>query len=61
MAAKAHKMFIGGKWVDAVDIMERRQDELVRAMMEEVGGTIGISIFRCSSYWGSTARARRMM
>src|SRR5688500_5101337 len=46
MAAKTHKMFIGGKWVDAADIMERRQDELVRAMMEEVGGTIGISIFQ---------------
>jgi len=103
MAAKTHKMFIGGKWVDsadgktfedmnpytrevyaylpaakredakraieaaqaafpgwaatppsvkrkiflkAADIMERRQDELVRAMMEEVGGTIGISMFQ---------------
>ena len=101
MAAKKHKMFIGGKWVDAAsgktfedmnpytgdvyahvpaskredakraidaaqaafpawsntppgvrrsiflkaaDIMERRQDELVKAMMEEAGGTIGISI-----------------
>ena len=103
MAAKKHKMFIGGKWVDAADgqtfedlnpytgevyahlpagkredaaraieaaqaafpewansppslrrkiflkaadIMERRQDELVKAMMEEVGGTIGISMFQ---------------
>ena len=103
MAAKTHKMFIGGKWVDAADgktfedmnpytrevyahlqagkredakraieaaqaafpgwaatppsvkrkiflkaadIMERRQDELVKAMMEEVGGTIGISMFQ---------------
>ncbi len=103
MAAKQHKMFIGGNWVDAVngktfedmnpftgevyahlpagtrddayraieaaqaafpewsstppsfrrniflkaaDIMERRQDELVRAMMEEVGGTIGIAMFQ---------------
>jgi len=26
--------------------MERRQDELVKAMMEEVGGTIGISMFQ---------------
>ena len=103
MTARQHKMFIGGKWVDAAngktfedmnpytgdvyahlpagtredarraieaaqaafpewsatppsvrrniflkaaDIMERRQDELVRAMMEEVGGTIGISMFQ---------------
>jgi len=103
MAARTHKMYIGGKWVDAAngktfedlnpytgeiyahipagrredarraieaaqaafpawsatppsvrrniflkaaDIMERRQDELVRAMMEEVGGTIGISMFQ---------------
>jgi acyl-CoA reductase-like NAD-dependent aldehyde dehydrogenase len=30
----------------AADIMERRQDELVKAMMEEVGGTIGISMFQ---------------
>jgi len=103
MAAKKHKMFIGGEWVDAAsgktfedmnpytgevyaylaagkredakraieaaqaafpewansppslrrkvflkaaDIMESRQDELVKAMMEEVGGTIGISMFQ---------------
>ena len=103
MAVKTHKMFIGGKWVEAADgktfedmnpytrevyaylpaakredakraieaaqaafpgwaatppnikrkiflkaadIMERRQDELVKAMMEEVGGTIGISMFQ---------------
>ena len=103
MAAKKHKMYIGGKWVDAssgktfedmnpytgevyaylpagkredarlaieaahaafpewaktppsirrkiflkaADIMERRQEELVKAMMEEVGGTIGISMFQ---------------
>jgi len=103
MAAKKHKMYIGGKWVDATngktfedmnpytgevyahipagtredatraveaakaafpewsvsppslrrkiflkaaDIMERRQDELVKAMMEEAGGTIGISMFQ---------------
>jgi len=103
MAAKKHKMYIGGKWVDAsngktfedmnpytgevyahiaagtredatraieaaqaafpewaasppslrrkiflkaADIMERRQDELVKAMMEEAGGTIGISMFQ---------------
>src|SRR5690349_8482426 len=30
-------------FLKAADIMERRQDELVKAMMEEVGGTIGIS------------------
>jgi len=103
MAAKKHKMYIGGKWVDATsgktfedtnpytgevyahiaagtredatraieaaqaafpewaasppslrrkiflkaaDIMENRQDELVKAMMEEAGGTIGISMFQ---------------
>lgn len=103
MVAKKHKMYIGGKWVDAssgqyfedlnpftgevyahipagtredavaaidaakaafpdwaetppakrreiflkaADIMESRQDELVKAMMEEVGGTIGISMFQ---------------
>jgi len=103
MAAKKHKMYIGGKWVDATsgntfedtnpytgevyahiaagtredatraieaaqaafpewaasppslrrkiflkaaDIMEKRQDELVKAMMEEAGGTIGISMFQ---------------
>jgi acyl-CoA reductase-like NAD-dependent aldehyde dehydrogenase len=33
-------------FLKAADIMERRQDELVRAMMEEVGGTIGISMFQ---------------
>jgi aldehyde dehydrogenase (NAD+) len=33
-------------FLNAADIMERRQDELVRAMMEEVGGTIGISMFQ---------------
>lgn len=103
MAAKKHKMYIGGNWVDAsngktfedmnpytgdvyahipagtredakraieaaqaafptwaasppslrrqiflkaADIMERRRDELVKAMMEEAGGTIGISMFQ---------------
>ncbi|MGH8873014.1 MAG: aldehyde dehydrogenase family protein [Acidimicrobiia bacterium] len=103
MAAKSHKMYVDGKWVDAAggktfedlnpftgevyanlpaasaadaklaieaaqaafpewaasppglrrqiflkaaDIMESRQDELVKAMMEEVGGTIGISMFQ---------------
>ena len=103
MAANSHKMYIGGKWVDAADgetfedlnpftgevyanvpagtredakrgidaareafpewaatppgakrqiflkaaeVMESRQDELVKAMMEEVGGTIGISMFQ---------------
>jgi acyl-CoA reductase-like NAD-dependent aldehyde dehydrogenase len=33
-------------FLKAADIMERRKDELVRAMMEEVGGTIGISMFQ---------------
>src|SRR5512138_3702828 len=33
-------------FLKAADIMERRQDELVRAMMEEAGGTIGISMFQ---------------
>src|ERR1051325_4058868 len=33
-------------FLKAADIMERRQDELVKAMMEEVGGTIGISMFQ---------------
>lgn len=35
-----------GIFLRAADIMERRQDELVRVMMEEVGGTIGISMFQ---------------
>jgi aldehyde dehydrogenase (NAD+) len=33
-------------FLKAADIMERRQQELVKAMMEEVGGTIGISMFQ---------------
>ncbi|MGH8946076.1 MAG: aldehyde dehydrogenase family protein [Acidimicrobiia bacterium] len=33
-------------FLKAADIMEGRRDELVRAMMEEVGGTIGISMFQ---------------
>lgn len=33
-------------FLKAADIMERRQEELVKAMMEEVGGTIGISMFQ---------------
>ena len=33
-------------FLKAADVMESRQDELVRAMMEEVGGTIGISMFQ---------------
>jgi len=33
-------------FLKAADIMESRQDELVKAMMEEVGGTIGISMFQ---------------
>ncbi|HEY3474772.1 MAG TPA: aldehyde dehydrogenase family protein [Anaerolineales bacterium] len=47
----------------AADIMERRQDELVRAMMEEVGGTIDISIFQMFFVLGlyRMAAARRMM
>jgi len=35
-----------GIFLNAADIMERRQDELVQVMMEEVGGTIGISMFQ---------------
>ncbi|MGB8362052.1 MAG: aldehyde dehydrogenase family protein, partial [Acidimicrobiia bacterium] len=35
-----------GIFLKAADIMESRQDELVSAMMEEVGGTIGISMFQ---------------
>jgi len=35
-----------GIFLKAADIMERRQDELVKVMMEEVGGTIGISMFQ---------------
>lgn len=103
MLGKKHKMYIGGKWVDAsgggtfedlnpytgevyahvpagkrqdatraieaaqeafpkwaqtppgkrrkiflkaAEVMEDRQDDLVKAMMEEVGGTIGISMFQ---------------
>ncbi len=33
-------------FLKAADIMESRRDELVRAMMEEAGGTIGISMFQ---------------
>jgi acyl-CoA reductase-like NAD-dependent aldehyde dehydrogenase len=33
-------------FLKAADVMERRSDELVKAMMEEVGGTIGISMFQ---------------
>lgn len=33
-------------FLKAAEIMERRSDELVKAMMEEVGGTIGISMFQ---------------
>jgi acyl-CoA reductase-like NAD-dependent aldehyde dehydrogenase len=33
-------------FLKAADIMEERQDDLVKAMMEEVGGTIGISMFQ---------------
>lgn len=33
-------------FLKAAEIMERRHDELVRAMAEEVGGTIGISMFQ---------------
>lgn len=47
-----------GIFLRAADIMERRQDELVRVMMEEVGGTIGISMFQCTSFRDSTAWRR---
>ncbi len=33
-------------FLKAADIMESRSDDLVKAMMEEVGGTIGISMFQ---------------
>jgi acyl-CoA reductase-like NAD-dependent aldehyde dehydrogenase len=33
-------------FLKAADVMASRQDELVQAMMEEVGGTIGISMFQ---------------
>ncbi len=33
-------------FLKAADIMEEREDDLVKAMMEEVGGTIGISMFQ---------------
>ncbi|HJQ76494.1 MAG TPA: aldehyde dehydrogenase family protein [Acidimicrobiia bacterium] len=33
-------------FLKAADVMERRQDDLVKAMMEEVGGTMGISMFQ---------------
>ena len=33
-------------FLKAADVMESRQDELVQAMMEEVGGTIGIAMFQ---------------
>jgi acyl-CoA reductase-like NAD-dependent aldehyde dehydrogenase len=33
-------------FLKAADIMERRSDELVKAMMEEAGGTIGIAMFQ---------------
>ena len=33
-------------FLKAAEIMERRSDDLVTAMMEEVGGTIGISMFQ---------------
>ena len=33
-------------FLKAADVMESRQDDLVRAMMEEAGGTIGISMFQ---------------
>lgn len=33
-------------FLKAADVMESRQDELVKAMMEEVGGAIGISMFQ---------------
>jgi vanillin dehydrogenase len=33
-------------FLKGADVMESRQDDLVQAMMEEVGGTIGISMFQ---------------
>ena len=33
-------------FLKAADVMEDREDDLVKAMMEEVGGTIGISMFQ---------------
>src|SRR5215475_13173884 len=33
-------------FLKAADVMESRQDELVRALMEENGSTIGISMFQ---------------
>ena len=33
-------------FLKAADVMESRSDDLVKAMMEEVGGTIGISMFQ---------------
>ena len=33
-------------FLKAADVMESRRDELVQAMMEEVGGTIGIAMFQ---------------
>ncbi len=33
-------------FLKAADVMEARSDDLVKAMMEEVGGTIGISMFQ---------------
>lgn len=38
---KRRKIFL-----KAADVMEDREDDLVKAMMEEVGGTIGISMFQ---------------
>jgi acyl-CoA reductase-like NAD-dependent aldehyde dehydrogenase len=38
---KRRKIFL-----KAAEVMEDRQDDLVKAMMEEVGGTIGISMFQ---------------
>ena len=38
---KRRKIFL-----KAAEVMEDREDDLVKAMMEEVGGTIGISMFQ---------------
>ena len=49
-------------FLKAADVMESRQDELVKAMMEEVGGTIGISMFQMGFVPGSVpdGRGRRL-
>jgi len=45
-------------FLKAADIMERRSDELVRAMMEEVGGPLASPCSRCTSSLACTALRR---